>query len=80
MPGKRSAMKVMLRAETLWDRLNRFNMSQNELARMLGISTGHLSRLMNGRRCPSPGMRRLLMEALECAEFDDLFVMVSGRE
>ena len=80
MPGKRPAMKVMLRAEAVWERLNRLNMSQNDLARLLGVSTGHLSRLINGRRCPSPRMRKLLMETLECAEFDDLFVVVSCHE
>ena len=60
MPGKRPARKVKLRAEAVWDRLNRLNMTQNELAVLLGISSGHLSRLINGRRCPSPSMRRRL--------------------
>lgn len=73
MPGKRPAMKVMLRAEAVWDRLNRLNMSQNDLARLLGVSTGHLSRLINGRRCPSPSMRRRLMDALDITDFDALF-------
>ena len=76
MPGKRPARKVMLRAEAVWDRLNRLNMTQNELAGLLGISSGHLSRLTNGRRCPSPLMRRRLMDVLDCSEFDDLFVVV----
>ena len=66
----------MLRAEAVWDRLNRLNMTQNELAGLLEISSGHLSRLINGRRCPSPSMRRRLMEVLACTEFDDLFVVV----
>lgn len=70
----------MLRAEAVWDRLNRLNMSQNDLARALGVSTGHLSRLINGRRCPSPRMRKLLMEVLDCSEFDELFAVVSGHE
>ena len=76
MPGKRPARKVMLRAETVWDRLNRLNMTQNELAGLLEISSGHLSRLVNGRRCPSPSMRRRLMDVLNCSEFGDLFVVV----
>ena len=77
MSGKRPARRVMLRAEAVWDRLSRLNMSQNELADLLGISSSHLSRLINGRRCPSPSMRRRLMDALGCSEFDDLFVVVS---
>ena len=80
MPGKRPARKVMLRAEAVWDRLNRLNMTQNDLAHLLDISSGHLSRLINGRRCPSPSMRRRLMESLECSDFDDLFVVVNCDE
>ena len=80
MPGKRSARKVMLRAEAVWDRLSRLNMSQNELSDLLGISSSHLSRLINGRRCPSPSMRRRLMDALDCSDFDELFVVVSCDE
>ena len=56
------------------------NMTQNELALLLGISSGHLSRLINGRRCPSPSMRRRLMDVLDCSEFDELFVVVSCDE
>ena len=70
----------MLRAEAVWERLSRLNMSQNELADLLGISSSHLSRLINGSRCPSPSMRRRLMEALDCSEFDELFVVVSCDE
>ena len=77
MAGRRTR-RVLLKQEALWDRLDRLNISQNELARMLAISTGHLSRLVNGQRCPSPAMRRRLMEALDCQEFDDLFHVVNG--
>lgn len=73
MSSRRYAGRVLLRPGAVWERLNRLNMSQNELARTLGISTGHLSRLINGRRCPSPRMRKLLMESLDCSDFDELF-------
>ena len=78
MPGKRTR-RVLLKREALWERLDRFNISQNELAHRLGISTGHLSRLVNGQRCPSPSLRRLLMETLDCHEFDDLFYVVNDH-
>ena len=80
MAGRRYAGKVLLRAEAVWERLNRLNMSQNDLARLLDVSSGHLSRLINGRRCPSPSMRRRLMEILDCSDFDELFVVVSDHE
>ncbi len=80
MAGKRPCTKVRLKAGAVWDRLNRLNMTQNDLARLVGVSSGYLSRLINGRRCPSPRMRQGLMEALDCSEFDDLFVVVSADE
>ena len=37
----------------LWDRMDEHGYSQNEVARMAGISSGHLSQIMNGQRNPS---------------------------
>ena len=80
MAGKRSLRKVHLSARAVWDRLDRLHMSQNDLARLAGVTSGYLSRLMNGRRCPSPRMRRRLQEALGCSEFDDLFIVTAADE
>ena len=40
----------------LFERLNAHGISQNEAARRAGISSGHLSRIVNGLRDPSPGV------------------------
>ena len=48
---------MKLRPEPVWDWINRNNVSQNDLADMLGISHGHFSRLLNGWRGPSPQLR-----------------------
>ena len=37
----------------LWDRMDAHGYSQNHVARLAGISTGHLSQIMNGHRNPS---------------------------
>ena len=37
----------------LWERMDAHNLSQNETARLAGISSGHLSQIMNGQRNPS---------------------------
>ena len=37
----------------LWDRMDAHEISQNETARRAGISSGHLSQIMNGQRNPS---------------------------
>ena len=80
MPGRRSARRVYLRAENVWDRLNRLNLSQNDLARLLEVSSGYVSRMLNGRRCPSPSMRRRLMRILDSTEFEEFFVVVNADE
>ncbi len=48
----------------LWDRMDAHGFSQNETARLAGISTGHLSLIMNGQRTPSGGVLRRLHEVL----------------
>ena len=37
----------------LWDRMEAHGMSQNEVARLAGISSAHLSQIMDGQRTPS---------------------------
>ena len=78
MPGKRPRPRVRLNPYAVWDRLNRTNRSQNDLARQMGISSGYLSQLITGQRCPSPRMRRRLQHALDIAQFDDLFIVENG--
>ena len=50
--------------EAMWERMNAHDISQNEVARRAGISSGHLSQIMTGRRSPSPGALKRLHRAL----------------
>ena len=75
MKQKRIFYRVRLRAEEVWELLNRLNLTQNELARRIGRSSGYLSQLINGERCPSAETRRRLMQVLGVSDFDALFVM-----
>ena len=52
----------------------------NDLARLAGITSGYLSLLMSGKRCPSSDVRRRLMEPLCVTRFEYLFVMVRADE
>ena len=61
--------------QAVWELLNRLNMTQNELARLVGTSSGYLSQLMSRTRCPSADMRKRLMEALGVTRFEDLFIL-----
>ena len=46
--------------EAMWDRMNVHGISQNEAARRAGISSAHLSQIMNGRNSPSAVVLRKL--------------------
>ena len=75
MKRRKSPHRVKLNPERVWKLMHRRNVSQNDLARLAGISSGYLSQLMRGRRCPSPECRRRLMRILGVTMFDDLFMM-----
>ena len=70
-----SPPRVWLNPVAVWELLDRLDISQNQLARLAGISPGHLSLLMNGKRSPAPRVRRRLMKALGVDDFHVLFVM-----
>ena len=46
--------------QVLWERMNAHGISQNEVARRAGMSSAHLSQIMNDQRNPSPGVLRRL--------------------
>ena len=70
-----SAPRVWLNPIAVWELLDALDISQNQLARRAGISPGHLSLLMNGKRSPAPRVRRRLMKALGVDDFHRLFIM-----
>ena len=48
----------------IWERMDELDISQNEVARRAGISSAHLSQIMNGQRSPSAVVLRKLHGAL----------------
>lgn len=75
MRRRQPPFKTRINPERVWELLNRLNMSQNQLARLCGVSSGYLSQMISGTRFPSPAVRRGLMEALDVERFDDLFIL-----
>jgi len=67
--------KVRVEAEAVFRLIAQRNISQNELARELGVSGGYMSQLVCGRRHPSPRLRRRMLDFFGCARFEDLFVV-----
>ncbi len=75
MKRRQPACRVKLNPRGVWEHLNRLNITQNQLAAMVGITSGYLSQLMTGTRSPSAEVRKRLQEMLEVPRFDDLFTL-----
>ena len=58
--------------------LSKKNLSQRDLAELIGFSRSHVSFIINGKREPSAVMRRLILEHLCDYTFDDLFIIEDG--
>ena len=54
------AQPACIDREAMWDRMDAHDISQNEAARRAGISSAHLSQIMNGKASPSAGVLREL--------------------
>ena len=68
-------LRVTLKPDPVWAFLEGRDISQNELARLVGISSGYLSQLMSGSAHPSPEVRQRLLRVLGTTDFDDLFTI-----
>jgi hypothetical protein len=68
-------MRTYLKNKTLQKILIRKNKSQNWFAHRIEVSTGYMSQLMDGSRCPSPKVREKIMNNLPDYGFDDLFAI-----
>ena len=72
-------VKVKLNRTVFEVAMTRKNLSQRDLAEKIGFSRSHVSHIINGRREPSPAMRRLILEHLREYTFDDLFIIEDGK-
>ena len=45
--------RVRIKSNAVYDILDRLHMSQSELAREAGLSTGYVSQVISGKRTPS---------------------------
>ena len=59
-----AAQRPTVDPRALWDRMDAHGYSQNETARLAGISSAHLSHIMNGQRIPSGEVLAKLHEVL----------------
>ena len=81
IPGAREVKRrqptsrVILRAVAVWRLLDERGISQNELARLCGLSSWYMSQLVGGTRSPSPRVHRRIQQALGVTDFDELFII-----
>ena len=69
-----SAQRSTVDPQALWERMDAHGHSQNETARLAGISPSLLSQIMNGNRTPSGGVLRQLHEVLFAPSAAELVV------
>ena len=68
-------MIVELKNSEIKRQLARENITQNQLAQRLGITSGYMSQLICGTRNPSPKLRLRMMKLFPECDFDDLFII-----
>ena len=73
--GRGGRAVVRLDAAALWQRLALLGLSQNWLAREIGVSHAYVSMLVNGGRAPSERIRRRMLKALGLTQFNQLFTL-----
>ena len=74
-----SMIKVKLNRHVFEVAMTRKNLSIRDLAELIGFSRSHVSHIINGKKTPSPMMRRLILEHLRDYTFDDLFIIEDGK-
>jgi len=73
-------MKVKLNHSTINTVLVQRNVSQNRLAKSMGISSAYFSQIVRGVRYPSAEVQQRILDALAPLTFDDLFVIHDGQD
>ena len=73
-------VKVFLKADSVEKLLAKKNLSQNWLALKMGISSGYISQLIKGERCPSPKIREKMLNLFKDKKFDDLFYINNDKK
>lgn len=72
-------MAIDLKTPALREHFEKRNLSQNNFASKVGISTGYLAQLLNHTRRPSGHVREKLMKATGMT-FEELFEFRASRE
>lgn len=73
-------LKVKLKSKQIQIYFIRQNLSQNGVARKMGICSGYISQLMNGKRFASARVRIKLQKIFADKTWDDLFEIIERKK
>lgn len=70
-------LKVKVNGRKIREIILKKNLSQNNVAKRMTISSAYMAQLLNGERCPSPTTRQKFQDYFKDCSFDDLFKTIS---
>ena len=80
MNHRRPRTRIMLNPVPVQDFLDRSNLTQKDMACLVGISEAYFSQLMNGDRSPSARVRSRFQQVMGVDDFDQLFIVEPAEE
>jgi hypothetical protein len=75
-----SQMKVRIKSKPFLEIVARNNWSQNGFGLVAGLTSGHLSQLVTGKRNVSAPTREKILSKLEGTKFDDIFSITFSKK
>ena len=75
MKRRRPRSRIKLKPAPVQDFMDRSNLTQKDMAYLVGISEAYFSQLMNGDRSPSAKVRVRLQQVMGVDDFDTLFIV-----
>ena len=75
MNRRRPRSRIKLNPVPVQDFLDRSNLTQKDMAYLVGISEAYFSQLMNGDRSPSAKVRSRFQQVMGVDDFDLLFIV-----
>ena len=80
MRRRRPHTRYKLKPVPVQDFMDRNNMTQRQMADLIGISDAYFSQIMNGDRSPSARVRAGLQQVMSVEDIDELFIVEDDDE
>ena len=80
MNRRRPRTKIRLNPVPVQEFMDRSNLTQRDMAYLVGISEAYFSQLMNGDRSPSAKVRSRIQQVMGVDDFDTLFIVEENTD